>query len=200
MPQEMMKVQEPPKRATVSATRWAKRGFLLDDLVGIAAGPAAHQLLGGMKLAAEGGHHVHAGHRFAKQQRFDGGAVHFQAGGLFDGVRAGAVMDLLDHGRKTEKLAVPRLVHDDLLVVLVKRGHAHRTGQHHIGAVGSFVDFVDALPGGKLSELDEGGKQVELLIVQQGKERHMSQLVFLARHDSTSIAIVASDSSKNSAD
>ena len=63
----------------------AEGHVFLDDVVGIAAGADPHQLLRGVKLAAQHGQHVHPGVRFALQQNGDIVAVHFQAHRFFNG-------------------------------------------------------------------------------------------------------------------
>ena len=105
---------------------FAQRGFLLDDVVGIAAGPDPDQLLGGVELAPEDGQHVHARHRLALEQGGDVVPTYLQADGVFEGEGVGLVRCLLQHGGEAKKVAVARLIDEDFLMVFVHRGHAHR--------------------------------------------------------------------------
>ena len=68
MPKMMMKVHEPPNEATESATFSPDRLLFVNDLVGMAVGADAHELLRRMKLTSQHGQHVHSGMRLALQQ------------------------------------------------------------------------------------------------------------------------------------
>ena len=123
----------------------AEGHVFLDDLVGIAAGADPHQLLRGVKLAAQHGQHVHPGVRLALQQNGDIVAVHFQAHSLFQRDGLGLMRRLVEHGGEAEKLALRRLVDDDFLVVLVHGGDPHRAGDHDVSLSARIADLPDAL-------------------------------------------------------
>ena len=59
----MMNVQDPPKPATVSATRSPIVSSDSIIVVRVARGAQAHELLRGVELAAEHAQHVHPGVR-----------------------------------------------------------------------------------------------------------------------------------------
>ena len=144
-PNEMMKVHDPPNRATSSAMWFAHRGLLFDHFVGIAHGAHAHQPLRTVILLAQHGQHVHAGVRLAFQQHHDVVAVHLDADGLLGGHGVGLVRRLVQHGSEAEKLAHRRLIHYHLLLILIHRGHAHRAGHHDVSTPAGIAGLIYAL-------------------------------------------------------
>ena len=123
----MMNVQEPPKPATASAMRSPKVASRFDHLVGIPRGPHPHELLRVVNLPSEHRQHVHAGVRLLPQQREDVFPVDLEAERVVDRDRVGLVRRLLEHRGEAEELADSRLSHHDVLVVVVYRGHLHRS-------------------------------------------------------------------------
>ena len=85
-----------------------------------------------MKLTAEHGQHVHAGHGLALQQHRDVVAVDLNADGFLLCDRGGLMRRLLQHRRETEELALRRLIHDDFLVIFVHRCDPDRARDHHV--------------------------------------------------------------------
>ena len=64
----MMKVQEPPKRATESAMRSPNVDSSSITSFGLRLARTPHQLLRSVKLSAEHGQQIHSGERLALQQ------------------------------------------------------------------------------------------------------------------------------------
>ena len=80
----------------------------LDDVVRIPCRARSYQLLRGVKLASQHGKHIHPRMRLARDQNFNVAPCHFHADGFAHGVRVGLVGRLVEHGRKTEELAVAK--------------------------------------------------------------------------------------------
>jgi hypothetical protein len=158
-----MKVHEPPNPATVSAIH-------------------PHQLLRGVKLAAQHSEHVHAGERLALEQDRDIVAVDLEADGLFESDGRGLMGRLLQHGSETEKLAVLGFVDDDLLVVLIDRRDTNRTGNHHVGLPAGVAHFVNALAWREGLEFHLAREDSSFVCVEQGEQGNMFQYLGVAGH------------------
>jgi hypothetical protein len=102
-------------------------------------------LLGGVKLAAEDGEHVHAGVRFFLEKDHDVIAVDFEAFGFLQCYGIGLVRRLFEHGSEPEKFSMLRLVDDDLLMVFVHGCDADFAANHDVSVAIGVADFVDAL-------------------------------------------------------
>ena len=180
----MMKVHEPPKLATLIRDPLTEGHVGFNDVVGIAAGAHSHQLLGGVKLAAQHGQHVHPGMRFALQQVGNIIAVHFQAHRFCKGDGLGLVRRLLQHGSEAKELAFGRLIDHDFLMVLIHGRDPDGAGYHHISSPTRVADLPDALARNKGFDFNLSRQNCGFIVVQQGKQGNASQYLWAARHGS----------------
>jgi alditol oxidase len=156
--------------------------FLFDDVVGIAGGAEPDEVLRGVELAGDDGEHVEAGEGLGLDEDGDVVAVDFEADGFFIGGGCGFVGSLLEHGGESEEVAVVGLVDEDFLLVFVDGGDADGTAEEDVGAVAGVAELVDALAGGEGAELDLGGEDAELVVVEEGEERDVAEFVGVAGH------------------
>src|SRR5215469_1362485 len=163
---------------------FAKGGFAFNDFVGVAAGAQAHDLLRSMELLAKDGEHVHAGMRLSLEQSGDIVARDLQTGGLFQGDGVRLVRGFLQHGREAKEFAVSGLVDDHFLLILIDRGDANATGNHHVGLAAGVAYLVDALPRRELFEFDLARKTGRFVVVEQSKKGNVTQFVRIAGHSS----------------
>jgi hypothetical protein len=128
MPNAIIKDQEPPNWATASAIR-----------------SQANQLLRGVKLPPEHGHHVQAGVGFTLQQDANIVAVDLHANGLFERRRIRLMRRLVQHGREAEKFAARRLVHQHVLMILVDGRDPDLAGDHDISLAARIAHLINTL-------------------------------------------------------
>ena len=119
-----------------------------------------------MELLAEDGQHIHARHRFASEQSGDVVGADLNTRGFFRGEGAGLVRRLRQHGGEAEKLAVPGLIDDDLLLILVNGRNLHRARQQNVGVLAGIANLVDALPRSEDFEIDLRGQHGSFIIVE----------------------------------
>ena len=62
-----------------------------------------------------------------------------------------------------------QLIDNHLLVIVVHRGNADRTGDHDVGLSARVAPFIDTLARGELLHLDLSRQDGRFFIVQQGK-------------------------------
>src|SRR5262245_15089843 len=160
----------------------AGRGLALYHYVGITHRPSANQLLRDMEVPSENGEHVEARERFLLQQVADIVKVDLQTRRLFDRDRPGLVLRLFEQRRKPKEVALAGLIEYDLLPVLVHGKYPDLAGDHDIGAGAEVADLVDALPRHEPRELDLAREHRELFVVEQGKQRNLSQNLGIAGH------------------
>jgi hypothetical protein len=79
---------------------------------------------------------------------------------------------------------VARLVDQHLLVVLVHGRDPNGALHHDVCVLGRIADLVDPLPWGEALELDLGGEDGGLFVIEQRKERDVSEFRRVARHRS----------------
>ena len=145
MPKKMMKVQEPPKLATESARRWPK--VVSSSMISLALRVTRDWM---RRCAAwnwrchEQEHVEPATSLRSKPERCHRGRLRSHDI-VLKGDGGGLVFGLLEHGGESEEIAVLRLVHDDLLLVVVDGGEAGFAGADDVGVSSRFANFVDVL-------------------------------------------------------
>jgi hypothetical protein len=70
----------------------------------------------------------------------------------------------------------------NFLVVFVDGGDAGATGDDDISGAGGIADLEDALARRKLLDFNLRSENAELVIVEVGKQRHITQDCRIARH------------------
>ena len=181
-PNQMMNLHEPPKRATASAMRSPKVDFSSISSLGLRWARSWMSRCEGMDLASEHGEHVEAGEGFALDQHGDVLAIELQADGLFHRHGVGLMRRLIDHRGEAEDAAVDGFVDQDFLLVFVVGGDADAAGHEDVGGVRDLSDFEDALADGELADVDLCGEDGQFFLVQEFKERDVSELVGIAGH------------------
>ena len=78
---------------------------------------------------------------------------------------------------QTEELAELRLMEHYFLLVFIEGGDAHISGEKDVGMVGTITSAENALPCGKLFEIDLPGQHVQLIIIQIRKQRHTAEKI-----------------------
>ncbi len=160
-------------------------GFLFfDELIGVAGGAKADEVLRGVELAGDDGEHVEAGGGFGVDEGGDVVAVDFEAGGGFGGDGGGFVGDLVEHGGEAEEVTVVGLVDEDLLLVFVGGGDFDGAAEEDVGGGAGVAELVDTLAGGEGAELDLGGEDAELIVIEEGEEGDVAEFVRRAGHGS----------------
>src|SRR5262249_61634600 len=160
----------------------ARSLLFLDDHVRIAGGAYSDQLVSSMELSSKHRQHVHPGERLSLEQDLYVMPIDLDADGLLQREGAGLVRRLFQHRREAEEIPVHRLVDQDFLLVFVDRGHANRTGHHHVGPLGRIADLVDALARSERLHFDRGGETRRLVVVEQTEQRDLTQNVWRTRH------------------
>jgi hypothetical protein len=157
----MMNDQEPPKCATASALRR-------------------------VKLTAQDSEHVHPGVWLALDENGDIVAVHLDAARFLDSNRVGLVRSLLQHGRKTEKLALGWLVDDHFLLIVVHGGNANLAGNHNVGVAAGVAHFINALARGEGFDLHLAAEDGEFVFIEEREQRDGAERFGTGTHRSTS--------------
>ncbi len=166
----------------IGAWALAEGLFFLDDFVRIAGGAHAHQLLRGVELAAQHGQHIHPGHRLALQQDRDVVAVHFQADRFFQSDSIGLMRGLLQHRSEAEEFSRGGFIDDDLLMIFVNGSHPDRARDHDIGLPARVADLPDTLARSECLQFYLRSEDCGFFIVEQSKERNLSQDFWIACH------------------
>ncbi len=109
-------------------------------------------------------------------------AVHLDANRFLQSDRARLMSSFLQHGSETEEFSLRRFIDHHFLLVLVDGRHPHHARDHDVGPATRFAHLVDSLPGGKLLDLNLAGQNRGFFVVEQGKERNVSQNFWIARH------------------
>src|SRR5437867_2758865 len=120
-----------------------QRRFCFDHFVGVAHRAKPHQLLRRVKLLPQHRQHIHSRMRLALQKRCDVVSADFNAHRILDGRRVGLMRRPLQHGRKSKKLAVRRLIHHDFLLIFVHRRDAYFSGDHHVSLPARLTHLVN---------------------------------------------------------
>jgi hypothetical protein len=120
-----------------------------------------------VELPRQHGHHVHAGHRPVPHQFGDVVAAYFQANRLFLRHGRGLVGCLLQHGGKSEEVAVGGFVHHYLLLVFVGGGHARLTGHDHVTMVGGVAGLEDTLARQESLDLNLRRQNARFVVVEK---------------------------------
>ena len=173
----MMKVHEPPKLATASAMRSPKVDFSSITSLGLRLARRRTSCCEAwnwrpstvsMSMPAIGLRcsRTAMSSRSTSRQR-----------GLFQGDGVGLVRRLVQHRSEAEELAVAGLVDHDLLMVFVDRGDLHVAGHHDVGVFAGIADLVDALAGSERLQFDLGGQHRDLIVIEQGEERDVFELL-----------------------
>ncbi len=88
----------------------------------------------------------------------------------------------VEHGGEAEEVAVVGLVDEDLLLVFVDGGDFDGAGEEDVGGGAGVAELVDALAGGEGAELDLGGEDAELIVIEEGEEGDVAEFVRRAGH------------------
>src|ERR1700721_4422109 len=118
-----------------------------------------------MELTSQDRKHIHARHRLKPQQDGHGVTTDLDTDRLFDRDCVGLVWGFLKHRSETKEFAMPRLVHQYLLMVLIHRRYVNLPGHHDISIPPRLAELIDALSRSKLFELNLRGQNSNLIIV-----------------------------------
>lgn len=89
---------------------------------------------------------------------------------------------LLDHGRKSEKVAVRGFFHNNFLVVFVNARNLDLYRCHHISSNALIPDLVGALPGSKSSQVYLPSEHSALFVIKQDEQQNMPEHLRIACH------------------
>ena len=108
--------------------------------------------------------------------------VHLDADRLLKGDRTRLMNGFLQHGSKAEELSLRGLIDHDFLVVLIDGRHPDHARDDNIGASARIAHLVNTLPGGELLDFDLPSQHGRFFVVEQRKERNLSQDFWIASH------------------
>ncbi len=120
--------------------------------------------------------------RLALEQDGDVVAVHLDADRLLESDRTRLMGGLLEHGSEAEELSLRGFIDHDFLVILVDGGHPDHARDDDVGTAARIAHLVDALAGSELLDFDLAGENGGFFVVEQGKERNLSQDFGIAGH------------------